>query len=136
MQLALLSAVLAPACAGTPPARSQTASPADGLSGLARIESELRGVDTSNGVDANEAEVIAGIYFGMHISGCGAIDEVVLHDRIWVASLLIGAGGSAMDETVDVDARSGGVSSSLGPRYPDFATFRQRVLSGANGTTP
>ena len=133
--LALLTAAMMSACAGKPSTGTHAASRTDGAGGVDHLQSELRRVDASDGVDANEARVIADMYFLTHISGCGATDEVVLRGRVWVVSLLVGVAGSPMDETVNVDAQSGGVSSSLGPRYSDLKAFRERVLTDASGST-
>lgn len=93
-----------------------------------QIDSELEGVDPSDGIDADEAKAIAEVFRGRYVSGCGAADEATLDGNTWTVSLRLGFVGKKSDRTIQVDARSGAVWGLGGPRYPDFRSFRYGVL--------
>jgi hypothetical protein len=96
---------------------------------LEQLDNELRGVEASNGIDADEAKAITGIYLVQHLTGCGAPDEAHLVDGTWIVGLRVGATGRKSEQTVEVDARTGGVRAAGGPRYRDFASFHDTVLA-------
>jgi hypothetical protein len=96
---------------------------------LEQLDTGLRGVDVSNGIDANEAKAIAGVYLIQYLTGCGAPDQARLEDHTWVVSLRLGVAGRKSERTIEVDARTGGVRGDGGPRYRDFASFHYTVLA-------
>jgi hypothetical protein len=88
-------------------------------------------VDPTDGVDAREAKTIARAIFWDHLGACGGPDKVVLHGRTWVISLRFGATGARIKDTIEVDAKTGGVS--LGEhRFPDYAAFRKGRMRPVN----
>ncbi|HEX3901268.1 MAG TPA: hypothetical protein VH853_00355 [Polyangia bacterium] len=93
-----------------------------------RTDSELQGVDPSNGIDAREALAIAGVYMVKYVIGCGGPDGAVLQGDTWVVGLRTGVAGRKSDRTIQVDSKSGAVWGLGGPRYHDFQSFRYGVL--------
>jgi len=95
---------------------------------VADMDSQLRTVNATNGIDADEAKAIAGVYLVKYLTGCGAPDEAILRDHIWVVSLRLGVAGAKSDRTIEVDSKRGGVWGLGGPRYGDFDSFHYGVL--------
>ena len=93
-----------------------------------RTDSELQGVDPSNGIDAHEALAIAGVYMVKYVMGCGAPADASLQGDTWVVGLRLGVAGRKSDRTIQVDSKSGAVWGLGGPRYRDFQSFRYGVL--------
>jgi hypothetical protein len=91
-------------------------------------DSRLHVVDPSNGIDADEATAIAGVYMAKYIIGCGAADQAALDGNTWVVPLRVGYEGRKSDRTIQVDARTGAVWGLGGPSYRDFQSFRYGVL--------
>jgi hypothetical protein len=93
-------------------------------------------VDPSDGIDAREARAIAEAYFQQYSSiDCGGPGKAALHGRTWVFRLLFGATAQPTDERIRIDAKTGAISSDIGPRFRDLASFRGRdagelILSG------
>jgi hypothetical protein len=95
---------------------------------VARNDAEMAPVDPSNGIDADEAARIAGVYMAKHIIGCGAPDRAVLRGDTWVVGLRTGVAGRKSDWTIQVNSKTGAVWSLGGPHYRDFRSFRYGVL--------
>ena len=93
-------------------------------------------VDPSDGVDAQEATAIAEAYFHEYsLIDCGSPGKAALHGRTWVFKLLFGVTAEPTGERIRIDAKTGAISSDIGPRFRDFASFRGRdtgelILSG------
>jgi|GEM_PF-2118562 len=82
-------------------------------------------VDPSDGIDAREARAIAEAYFQKYSSiNCGAPDKAALHGRTWVFRLLFGVAAQRTWESIRIDAKTGAISSDIGPRFRNFASFR------------
>ena len=78
---------------------------------VAEMDSRLRTVNATNGIDADEAKAIAGVYLVKYMTGCGAPDEAVLRDHTWVVSLRLGYAGTKSDSTIEVDEKRWSVGS-------------------------
>lgn len=109
-------------------ARSAEPAPAWLVQYVAEMDSRLRTVSATDGIDADEAKAIAGVYLVKYLTGCGVPDEAVLRGHTWVVSLRLGYAGAKSDRTIEVDSKSGGVWGLGGPRYGDFASFHYGVL--------
>ena len=97
---------------------------------LKQMDSELRNVDSANGIDADEARAIAGVYMAEYLGiGCGAPGQAVLRNQIWIVGLRVGYAGTATGETIQVDSKTGGVWAQGGPCYSDFDSFHYSVLT-------
>ena len=98
---------------------------------LKQMDSALRNVEPANGIDADEARAIASVYMAEYLEiGCGAPGTAVLQDRTWLVGLRVGFAGTATDETIQVDSKTGGVRAQGGPSFPDFDSFHYNVLTG------
>jgi hypothetical protein len=51
-------------------------------------------IDRSDGVDAAEAQLLASVYFGLVISGCGGIGMVRAGEDGWIAESRVGIAGA------------------------------------------
>jgi hypothetical protein len=91
---------------------------------------ELDTVNVDDGIDASEAGTIMSIYSGEFISGCGGPATPVLVDGTWVSQLYIGAAGQLSQQFVRVDARTGAVSSTLGPTFPRLFLLKTSIAWG------
>jgi len=87
----------------------------------------LADVDPSNGIDEAEARAIAEEYFGQEYGDCGGPDEPRRTGRTWVFTILFGLTGEKLKESINVDAKTGGVSSAGGPRYRTLQAFRRKT---------
>jgi hypothetical protein len=92
----------------------------------------LSDVDASDGIDVKEATAIAWAYFEDEYGMCGGPGDVTRKKRTWVFKVLFGVDGHELKETINVDAKTGGVWTPGGPRYRDFASFRDREKAAAN----
>jgi hypothetical protein len=91
--------------------------------GLALVD-----VDPSDGIDAREARAIAEAYFQQYSSiDCGGPGREALHGRTWVFRLEYGVSPLQTWETIRIDAKTGAISSDIGPRFRDFAAFHGRA---------
>ena len=95
---------------------------------IGQLDAEVRRVDATNGIDVDEAKAIASLYFAQNISGCGGPDGAVLRGERWVVSLREGYAGRPSDRTIEVHAKTGGVSSVGGPRFASFDSFHYTTL--------
>ncbi len=93
-------------------------------SSLSGAPLRLTDVDPSDGIDVNEAGAIARAYFEHEYGDCGGPGEVTRKRGTWVFKVTFGLAGQELKETIDVDAKSGGVWAQRGHRYRDFASFR------------
>jgi hypothetical protein len=100
---------------GHPGGRHRPSPPAE-LVGLQYVHAE-------DGIDPHEAMTIAREYMSRYISSCGAPDDVVRRGETWVVSLLLGATGRRYDDAIEIDAKTGGISSEGGPSFRDFSSF-------------
>ena len=97
---------------------------------LKQMDSELRNVAPANGIDADEARAIAGVYMAEYLEiGCGAPGTAVLKEGTWLVGLRVGYAGTATGETIQVDSKTGGVRAQGGPSFPDFDSFHYNVLT-------
>jgi hypothetical protein len=87
----------------------------------------LVAVDPSDGIGASEARAIANEYFQQEYGDCGGTQRVRRSGRTWVFSLLFGAAGEKLKDTIKVDAKTGGVWSEGGPRYRTFKAFLEKT---------
>ena len=87
-------------------------------------------IDSSDGIDEREANELANIYLDELISGCGATEKLQLNNGVWSARLRIGYAATLTDKFVMIDARSGAVSSTDGPTFPNVWAFRTNVILG------
>ena len=95
---------------------------------VARLDRRFTAIDATDGIGVGEAQELANLYRAEYINGCGAALEPELSDDVWTAELLLGFTVKRSDRRVQVDARTGGVWSADGPRYPDIAAFRRGLL--------
>ena len=92
-------------------------------------------VNPSDGIDAREASAIAEAYFQQYSSiDCGGPGKAALH-RPDLGLQLVGATAQPTEERIRIDAKTGAISSDIGPRFRDLASFRGRdagelILSG------
>lgn len=91
-------------------------------SGFARVQPR-------DGFDGAEALQIASIYFSETFGDCGGPGSPALVNGRWVAPLKVEVTG-AYHGDVTVDARTGAVSSSKGPAFSSYGSFRRKVLWG------
>jgi len=96
----------------------------------ARYQDALSRVRVDDGIDSTEAQEIAGLYLGEHISGCGAPEPPSLRNGKWVVPLRIGYAGALSDKVVEIDAKTGAVSSNAGPRFSTFQKFADDLVDG------
>src|SRR5437016_4603459 len=64
---------------------------------VARNDSQLEMVDPSDGIDADEATKIAGVYMVKYVIGCGGADKAVLQGDTWLVGLRMGVAGRKSD---------------------------------------
>ena len=132
MKLSLVVAavwLLAAAGCHKEPSHRERETPPDWLVDyIGRLHAEVRRVDPTNGIDADEAKAIAGVYFVQNISGCGGPDDAVLHGDRWIVSLREGYVGKRSDRTIEVHAKTGGVWSAGEPRFASFDSFHYTTL--------
>src|SRR4051812_38272028 len=76
-------------------------------------------VEVSDGIQENEAELIAGEYSRLLLGSAGACSGTTapaLADGAWKAEILFGFGGERTGHWITVDPIRGGVSSPGGPQ--------------------
>jgi hypothetical protein len=83
----------------------------------------LAEIDVSDGISPAEAWVIAEEYFYDLLMSCGSIEAIKRRGRKWIFNVALGMVPRKSSETITVDARTGGVSSTDGPAYRDLADF-------------
>ena len=88
----------------------------------------LAAVKVNDGINAWEAEQIAELYMLEYVSGCGAPLPPQLSDGRWNAALRLGVGGELSEIVVQIDARTGAVSSPGGPAFASFSEFANELL--------
>jgi len=124
----LASLLLADVCAEANAHEEKAASPP---TPVAETSSHLAEVDPSNGIDSNEAVVIADAYFEQEYGNCGGLSGVKREGRTWVFGLDFGITGERIKGTIKVDAKTGGVWSTEGPRYRNFESFLRLTVAAA-----
>lgn len=94
----------------------------------AHLDAELQTIRVSDGIDQQEAKRIADIYFSEYVRGRGIALTPTLRDGVWTADLLIDFAGIEAERVIQVDARTGAVWSTRGPRFADLDAFRSDVV--------
>jgi hypothetical protein len=91
---------------------------------------ELREVDLSDGIQQQEADLIAAGYEELldRWSACSGTTTPALINGEWRAEVLVGFGGERTGEWIVVDPISGDVSWLGGRTHQTFASFRRAVL--------
>lgn len=79
-----------------------------------KLQAQMREVVVEDGINAQEADIIAQSYFSRFGWGCGAVGEVVESDTSWVAKTFFGFGAEPR-EPIRIDKRTGRVTWSHGP---------------------
>jgi hypothetical protein len=96
-------------------------------------QQRLSRIRLDDGIDSSEAVEIAKMYMSefmsQYVGMCGGLDPPALHDGTWTNQLRIGATGRRT-ETIEVDAKTGGVSSSAGPYFGTFRRFADAIVGG------
>ena len=72
-------------------------------------------IDFTNGIDASEAEFIAGAYFSMAFGACGGPDKPRDGGAEWLMHPRIGVSGQPLSDFIRVDKRTGAVRYGSGP---------------------
>lgn len=90
----------------------------------------LAALKVNDGVDASEAEQIADLYMLEYVSGCGAPLAPQLRDGTWTSALRLGVTGKLSDRVVQIDAKTGAVSSPGGPAFASFSEFADDLVGG------
>jgi hypothetical protein len=90
-------------------------------------------VDVENGIQADEAAVIAGEYQGVIDRGflCGGVSTPILAGGAWKAEILFGFGGEPTGVWINVDPISGGVTTTGVRGYKTLGSLRRVVLLNA-----
>ena len=94
------------------------------------LERFIGSVDAGDGIDEREADGIAWAYFLGYVSACGGPDKGTLVDGQWIIPASSGMGGKRMDAPIRIDAKTGAVSQSGGPAFPNYRGFRWILLWG------
>jgi hypothetical protein len=117
----LLGVVLATlACRrAAPPAQSIKESP-QGSHAIERLST----VDVSDGVDAQEAAVIAAVYFERYVTEFGWTDPPVRAGAFWHATPRAGLAGKPIARPIVIDARSGAVSLEGRTAFASLAALK------------
>ena len=71
--------------------------------------------DYTNGIDASEAEFIAGAYFSMEFGDCGGPEKPRDGGAEWLMHPRVGATGQPLADFIRVDKRTGAVRYGSGP---------------------
>jgi hypothetical protein len=99
----------------------------------ADYQQRLLRIRLDDGVDSSEAAEIAQIYMSVYMSEqvgrCGAVEPPVLRDGTWTTQVRVGYAGRPSD-TIEVDAKTGAVSSSSGPVFGTFRGFADAIVTG------
>jgi hypothetical protein len=95
-----------------------------------QFAAELSTVNAADGISAEEAQALAMVYAVELISGCGGADTALLKDGRWVAQVRIGYAGNLSQTVITIDAKSGAMSSTDGPSFPNVWLFRQYIALG------
>ncbi|MDB4983048.1 MAG: hypothetical protein JWM82_3800 [Myxococcales bacterium] len=94
----------------------------------------LRQVDVSNGIQVEEAGLIADTYFYRVVArdvSCGGVSTPTLVGGVWRTELLFGFAGEPTGLWILVDPISGGVSTAGAHGFKTFASLRRVVLLNA-----
>jgi hypothetical protein len=94
----------------------------------------LSGVDTTDGIQRSEADLIAAGYSHLLLgpsSLCSGTTTPNLVDGVWKAEIAFGVGGELTGQWISVDPMSGGVTSAGGRTYETFGSFRRAILLSA-----
>jgi hypothetical protein len=100
-----------------------------------RIEYQQRlsRIGLDDGIDSSEAAEIAKMYMSefmsQYVGMCGGLDPPALHDGTWTNQLRLGVAGRR-SETIEVDVKTGGVSSSAGPYFGTLRGFADAIAGG------
>jgi len=98
------------------------------------LRTTLNDVDVSDGIQREEADLIAGQY-SLFLLGplgaCSGTSTPVLVDGAWKAEILFGFGGEPTGHWISVDPIRGGASTPGEHRYRSFSSFRRAALAGA-----
>jgi hypothetical protein len=86
---------------------------------LDELKSQLEGVVLDDGINADEARIIAENYFVRIINVEGAIGPVTLQGQFWDARFATGALGIPNPNPIKIDRRTGMVSWQGGPTIED-----------------
>jgi hypothetical protein len=65
-----------------------------------------------------------------YISACGGPLDPELVEGRWRSRMLVGYAGKLSDKFIEVDARSGAVSSPGKPSFPTFRAFSSDLFGG------
>jgi hypothetical protein len=82
---------------------------------LRRFDDIAAAIDFTNGIDASEAEFIAGAYFSMEFGACGGLEKPTDAGAEWVMHPRIGVAGQPLSDFIRVDKRTGAVRYGSGP---------------------
>jgi hypothetical protein len=97
---------------------------------LRHFDDMAAAIDFANGIDASEAELIAGAYFSMEFGVCGGPEKPSDGGAEWVMHPRVGVTGQALSEFIRVDKRTGAVRYGSGPTTEAKAAIdfeRQRL---------
>jgi hypothetical protein len=119
-----------------------------GLIGCATIENkivcrqhemllkQIEDININDGVDRQEATILAQQYFVNYVSGCGAVGEPIDKGDYWEFYPVIGYAARKMDNQMHVDKKSGAISFKDYPTLSDSRNMlldKQRELSNNLG---
>jgi len=85
----------------------------------------LNAINVEDGIDEEEADTIAEMYFEMHLGDCGGPQRPTKVGRSWTSIVNFGLLGEPLSTPIKIDARTGGVQGPDGPRYASLAAFRR-----------
>jgi hypothetical protein len=96
-------------------------------------QQRLSRIRLDDGIDSSDAVEIAKMYMSefmsQYVGMCGGLDPPALHDGTWTNRLRLGVTGRR-SETIEVDAQTGGVSSSAGPYFGTLQGFANAIAGG------
>lgn len=78
-----------------------------------------------DGIDNEEATTLAGVYFTWHISGCGAIRQVIDDGSQWKFETVVGFAAKPY-KPIFVDKKTGMITCSKGPTVKPPKQFNER----------
>jgi hypothetical protein len=103
----------------------------DRVSEFQRLRDRLGSVDVSDGIQVDEADLIASEYSDLvlgPIAACSGTTAPTLADGVWKAEILFGFGGEPTGTWITVDPVRGGVGSPGKRSYRHFDSFRRARL--------
>lgn len=106
----------------------------DRVIAVQRLRTSFSEVDVSDGIQKDEADLIASEYTRLLLGpagACSGTNDPTFSDGKWRAEILFGFGGEPSGQSISVDRNRGGVSAPGHPTYESFDAFRSARLFDA-----